>query len=396
MPGSLADSLSGGFARESRVVHALAPHYAALRAVRSRRALLGSELYQRIAPELEQILCAVEVGEHGGARPRPLAGLRAVAWNIQRGRRFEAVRDALATDPVLAAADVVCLSEVDSGMGRSGNRAVARELALARGMSYAFGVSYLVLEDDYGENPTRAANTQALAGAAILSRAPIARVENVDLPELRDKFSSLERRLGKKRALLAELTLTDGPLTVAVCHLDSNASPRQRAAQLAALLERADAFGGPRLLLGGDLNTTTYDLQSPLRLAVNVLDKLLVVGFAGAIDHYMKPELRYERPIFELLSRRGYAVDPFNDRAVGTIRYDLDDAYAIQKTARNIGWPLTWLLRRLLRPWGGVVPARLDWFAGRGLAATDARVVDPRSEDGRPASDHAAIVTDLG
>ena len=105
---------------------------------------------------------------------------------------------------MLRTADVLMLSEVDNGLGRSHNRNVARELADALGMSYAFAVSYVTLEDDHLENPEGRENTLALAGSAILSRAPIRRVINADLPELRDKFSSSEKRLGKKRAVIED------------------------------------------------------------------------------------------------------------------------------------------------------------------------------------------------
>jgi endonuclease/exonuclease/phosphatase family metal-dependent hydrolase len=378
--------------RHTPIEHALAPHYAALRKIRRRAELERSPLWAEIGAEVVRVVSAVEE-EHRPAAPRPLDGLRVVAWNLQRGQRLDELARALATAPALAGADVLLLVEVDLGLARSGNRNVARELAGALGLSYAFGVSYLVLEDDFGENPDGKANGLALAGTAILSRVPIRRVENVDLPELRDKFSSSEKRLGKKRALLCELELTDGPLVVAACHLDSSASPAQRAAQLAALLARTD--GHPRALVGGDLNTTTYDLSSPLALARNVLRKLIVDGFAGAIEQYMCPERYYERPIFAELARRGFTVDGFNDRACGTLRYDMTDAYALQKSRALVGDALTRLLVRRLRPWGGVVPARLDWFAGRGLAARAPAVVDARGGDGRPLSDHAAIVVEL-
>jgi len=54
----------------------------------------------------------------------------------------------------------------------------------------------------------------------------------------------------------------------------------------------------------------------------------------------------------------------------------------------------SWLQRRL-RPWNGIVPARLDWFAGRGVTPLSSAVVDARDATGRPLSDHAAIVVDL-
>lgn len=309
-----------------------------------------------------------------------------VAWNIQRGRRFDELLRALREDALLKSADVLLLSEVDCGMARSGNRHVARELGAALGLSGAFGVSYLVLEDDWGENPGGAPNQLALAGSAVLARAPIDAVENVDLPELRDKFSSSEKRLGKKRALVCRI----GALTVAVAHLDSNASPAGRARQLEAIVQSGERMaGGGALIVGGDLNTTTYDLASAGALARNLIHKLIVTGFRETINQYMTPEKRYEKPIFEVLRAHQLAVDEFNDRAHGTLHFDINDEYAIQKTRRLVGSLLTRLLAYKLRPWQGRVPARLDWFAGRGVTPLAAFTVE------NEASDHAAIVVDL-
>ena len=356
---------------------------------------MRSELWQTIGAEVERVCSAVELHAHPGARPLERSA-RVVAWNIQRGRRFEALLGALRDNPTLAAADVLLLAEVDCGMARSANRHVARELAAALGMSYAFGVSYLVLEDDWGESVDGVANELALAGTAVLSRAPIEAVENVDVPELRDKFSSSEKRLGKKRALVCRIAGTR-PLTVAACHLDSNASPRGRAQQLESIVaagERLARDGGGSdgaLLIGGDLNTTTYDLASPLALARNLVHKLFVTGFDETVRQYMTPELRYETAVFDVLRAHGLAVDGFNDRQSGTLHFDINDEYALQKTRRLVGGALTRLLVRKLRPWNGRVPARLDWFAGRNVTPVAASTIDPRPV----ASDHAAIVVDL-
>jgi endonuclease/exonuclease/phosphatase family metal-dependent hydrolase len=289
-------------------------------------------------------------------------------------------------------ADVLLLSEIDCGLGRSHNRNVARDLASGLGMSYVFGPSYLTLEDDWGENREGAANTTGLAGNAILTRAAVLRAENVDLPELRDKFSSSERRLGRKRAVLVEIAASCGPLVVAACHFDSNASPRQRANQLAAVLERMEGSGPA--IVGGDFNCSTHDLSSSLALARDVLAKLLRYGFRRTIDGYMAPDLCGERPLFDLLAGRGYATDGFNDRALATYHYDFNDPYALEKLRRAGGRALAWIVRRLLRRWNAYLPARLDWFAGRGLRPVWAAVVSPRDVYGRPISDHAAVVCD--
>ncbi len=383
------------FARLDALQHELRAHYRALRAIRTRRALERSALWADIGAEVRRVLDGVERGERApAASPAPGRTLRAVAWNIQRGARLDDLRRAVVAPP-FAGADVLLLSEVDVGLGRSGNRNVARELAEALGMSYAFGVSYLALTDDFGENTDGVENTLALSGAAVLSRHPIGRVENVDLPEIRDKFHSSEKRLGKKRALLAELALADGPLVVAACHLDSNASPAQRARQLGAVLDSVDRCGVRRALVGGDFNTSTYDLSGTLALAKDLLHKLLVTGFRATVDQYLTPERRYERPVFDLLRARDFVVDGFNDRAAGTYFYDLTDPYVLDRAQKLVGRALTRLLVRLLRPWNGCVPARLDWFAGRNVTPVTATVERPRARDGRPLSDHSAVIVDV-
>ena len=370
--------------------HELARHYAELRKIRTRAQLHASQLWASIGGEVDRLLDGVERGDRADAKP-PETSLRAVAWNIQRGIHFDRLRAALTDDPELRRADVLLLSEVDNGLGRSSNRNVARDLADALGMSYAFGVSYLTLEDDHLENPEGRENTLALAGSAILSRAPIKRAINADLPELRDKFSSSEKRLGKKRAVIAELETATGPIVVAQAHLDSNASSRQRAQQLAALLAQSKQLGVPRMLIGGDLNTTTYDLESKWRLVKDILHKLFVTGFDGTVANYMTPDRRYELPIFAALRDAGFAIDGFNDRAAGSMNYDFSDPYTLNKVRTAVGGMLTrWLVRRL-RKFDGVVRARLDWFAGQGVAPLESRVVHVEGH----ATDHDAVVVDV-
>jgi endonuclease/exonuclease/phosphatase family metal-dependent hydrolase len=389
------------FARLESVLHEIAAHYRALRAIRTRKVLERSALWAEIGGEVKRVLDGVERGDWAPIPPPAAAPaqrgqvLRAVAWNVQRGARLDDLRRAIVSPP-FAGTDVLLLSEVDVGVGRSGNRNVARELAEVLGMNYAFGVSYLALTDDIGDDAAGVENTLALSGAAIVSRYPIGRVENVDLPAIKDKFHSSEKRLGKKRALLAEIALADGPLAVAVCHLDSTASPAQRARQLAGVLDSVDRSGAARALVGGDFNTSTYDVSSTPALVRDILHKLLVTGFRASIDQYLTPEKRYERPVFDLLRARDFVIDGFNDRGTGTYFYDITDPYVVDRLRTYIGRALTHFLRRLLRPWNGCVPARLDWFAGRNVTPLAAAVERPRAvADGRPISDHSAVIVDV-
>ncbi len=382
------------FRRLQAITHDLACHYAELRAVKDRRALERSALWERIRAEVARVTSAVEQGD-----AEPAAGgdkrVRAAAWNVQRGTRYGAILGALRDDPVLREADLVLLSEIDCGLGRSGNRNVARELACALGRSYVFAPSYLTLQDDWGENRAGNANTTALAGTAILSRLAIRRAENVDMPALRDKFSSSERRLGNKRALLVEVDAPAGPLLVGACHLDSNASPRQRAQQLGALLDRIEAVAPAPAIVGGDFNSSTHDLSSLIASLRDLARHLLSTGHPRNIDGYMSPAAFGEHPAFDLLAARGFTVDGFNDAARPTYRYDFNDPYALQKVRRVGGPPLAALIRWMSRRWNHCIPARLDWFAGRGVRAISATVVEPRDADGRTVSDHSAVVCDL-
>ena len=126
------------------------------------------------------------------------------------------------------------------------------------------------------------------------------------------------------------------------------------------------------------------------------MHKLFVTGLRATIDQYLVPERRSERPVFELLQARGFVVEGFNDRATGTYFYDLTDPYILDRSQKLVGRALTRLLVRLLRPWNGCVPARLDWFAGRNVTPVGAAVERPRAAaDGRPLSDHSAVIVDV-
>lgn len=400
----LATDSQSALVVQAPLTHDLGRHYEWLRAQKNRRQLLKSPRYVELQDELERVLNGIERGvprapSAPASSTAPGTPLRIAAWNIQRGQRFEGILAALREQPILSSADVLLLCEVDCGMGRSGNRHVAAELAAALKMHYAFGVSYLVLGDDFLENPEGKPNTLALAGTAVLARWPLGRIENVDLPELRDKFSSRrEKRLGKKRALLVEVLLPDGPLYCAACHLDSNAGPRQRAEQLDALLLRAEAMAGTpsgRIVVGGDLNTTTYDAANGWALFRDLFHKYFITGFNRTVEGYMQPELGYDRPVFDVLARHGFAIQGFNDRASGTYFYDVMSPYAVKKLHSKVGRILTRQLQRRLRPWNGVVPARLDWFAGRGVTPVGAAVVELDRQTAEPVSDHAPITVDI-
>lgn len=360
-----------------------------------RRTLERDARYRRLQPEIERLLSGFEWSL--SERPSAQGGqLRAVAWNVERGKQFSSVVATLTEHPELRGADLVLLNEVDIGMGRSGNLNVPRELARALGLDYVYcNLDLSMSPGDAFERDHDAPNTLALHGSALLTRLPVSRIDAVDLFEYRDKFHALEKRFGCKRALLCEVQLERGPITVVVVHLDPFAPPRHRARQMRRILDRVEAFGNERVLLGGDFNTNTYDLGSKVGLMLNLAHKFVRFGFEGTVRQYMTPEQVFERGLFEALRKARLQVEGFNDRGIGTIYYDVSDPEFNDWTRRYLPRVLHDYLRRHLRPWDGAVPMRLDWIAGRGLEPLSAAVVDRPTVGNLPISDHNPIRADF-
>lgn len=384
------------------VRHELVPLAERFASYKTRRELSQDRRYQEHSRKVMALLDSWEwdlrLPSGIEARPKQLGVLRAVSWNIERGKRFEGLLHTLQHDPVLREADLLLLNEVDLGMGRSENRNVARELAAALGMRYVFATSYWVLSPgDLGEQDHRTPNTLALHGNALLTRLPIGRIEAIRLPERNDKFEVLEKRLGDKRAFLCELLLPDGPVWTAVVHLDPFCSAAHRAWQMELVARRLARWRPQRALLGGDLNTNTYDATSGASIARSLLHKLLRLGPRETVRHYLHPEEKLERSVFDPLWSLGLSLDGYNDRRFGTIYYDMESEEVFAKsseyiTARGTRW-INEQMRK--RNFGPQIPLRLDWFAGKGFQTLGAGVIPRPKWGGKHISDHDPIWVDL-
>ena len=388
------------------VIHTLA-------AIRRRRDLEASDTWRAVAGEVAARADALSYGRPSKPAPvPPRAFLRVASWNLQRGIRLDGIVAALQAHPALADLDVLLLNEVDAGMARSRNLDVAAAIGEALGFSWVFGNSYVCL--DLGDARDRrdgagGENTHAMHGNAILSRWPLVRAENVAVQVTKDKFHSSEKRLGAKKALWAEVDTPAGRLAVGTAHLDSVASPAQRAAQLRDLLSAMDMTRPLPALVGGDFNTHTYDVRSLPRLVRNLFLKAVRGAFPHTIHHYMHPWELYERPVFETLEAAGFDWRPFNDLSRGTMRYEVGSFDSESSVREQMPGVVVDLLRWKLRPWNGVVPMRMDWMAGRGLRAlADGEVTEPggRSSrspttaerprwNGEKLSDHDPVIIDV-
>ncbi len=185
----------------------LRPYFENLARCRSTRALRAHPDFPAIAPHIQRVLGSPEVGSF--TRGPILTGrpsYRIAAWNLERGIHFDGQLAALRHHPYLRTCDVFLLTETDSGMARSGNRHVARDLAAELGMHYAFAPCYLNLTKGAGvETDVEGRNALGLHGSAILSRYPIQRARSIPLRNGIDKMRSREKRIGTQTALAADI-----------------------------------------------------------------------------------------------------------------------------------------------------------------------------------------------
>lgn len=351
----LACSAAGCLRAEAQTAPRLLTHAEAVR------------LYEEATPppalgaKLRALLTTPFVG-NGARRARPLKPtsprlgrfLRVAFWNVGRGIELPLIKLAF-TDPqgfaarldskrypqgskereevlaqaeVLRQADVVVLNEADWGLKRSGYRHVARELALAAGMNYAFGVEFVEVDpistgtERFEElkpaerrelrDITRVAPSRfrGLHGNAILSRYPLENVRLVPFEQQGhdwyaderkgvSKLEGLKREVGNgvllskvrrevrrggRTMLLAEVADPDipgGRATVVATHLENRARPSERRAQLKELLGRVRHIRHP-VILAGDMNTSGSDL-SPTSVRREVMRRLGSPSFWGAV-----------------------------------------------------------------------------------------------------------------
>nr|MBA3242184.1 endonuclease/exonuclease/phosphatase family protein [Acidobacteriota bacterium] len=308
--------------------HQLGSHFQALAQFNSTEALEASALHARLRGEIESVLHGVVVEEFAPRHSKPDAAqgsraVRAAAWNIERGLRLDEIISTLGTHPLLRRSDLLLLTELDYGMARSGNRFVAREIAEALGMSYAFAPSYINLSKGAGlESRAAGENAEALHGNAVLSRYPLRRAWSVALPNGKDKMRGNEKRLGSQRAVLAQVEHPSGAIRTVSVHLDAHSSQRHRQRQMSVVLDFLDTLE-PRLpvLIGGDWNTTTYNSSRALYAVMGFFRRVAMGPSYFIRNHYLYPERWFERHLFRELERRGYRVRDLNETGAGTLHY---------------------------------------------------------------------------
>lgn len=185
---------------------------------------------------------------------RPLATIRVVNWNIDRGSSFDEVAQALER----AEPDLCLLQEVDLFDRRSGDRNVAEALAQRLNLNYAVAPSFQELSQ-------AGSGKAAYQGQAILTRLPILDVRVIRFREQSNwwqprayipNIALMQRRAGGRTALVTELKGTRGTIVVYNAHLESRSLGKIQTAQLHEILEDARRYpDGTPIILAGDFNT---------------------------------------------------------------------------------------------------------------------------------------------
>lgn len=382
---------------------ALLSNLPALANFESTPALHLSLLFRKLRPEINRLLDTIIVENFS---VEPVAAIespfvRAVAWNIERGKRLDPIIRALREHETLRTADLLLLTEADYGMARSSNRNVARDIAEALNLNYAFAPCYLALDKGNGsETGVAGDNTHALHGNALLSRFPLADVHAVRLPNGKDKMRGTEKRLGSQQAIVADVQHPHGAFRLVCLHLDAHSSQAHRHRQMRIVLDHLAALPTQLpVLIGGDWNTSGYNSQRAL-YAILGYWRRVAMGVRNVVEnHYPYPERWFERHLFRELERRKFTFRDLNKLGACTLHYDTGD---VSTRAQLADWVPAWCFHFIhwaLSRTGNRCSLKLDWFAGQGVAvAPDSppQVLANLSDaDGAPLSDHDPIVLDF-
>jgi endonuclease/exonuclease/phosphatase family metal-dependent hydrolase len=334
-----------------------------LRKYRTIEDLKQSDFFKNFGKEIEGFLGTPQVIPFPGAPPRLNSFLRVVQWNIEKGKRLDAIAHRLHSNEILKWADIIILNEADQGMNRSQNRHVARELAESLEMNAVFAPAHIELTKGTEEDLTlEGENRESLQGNAVLSRYPVLEARVIPLPMTFEPYEFTEKRFGGRNCLWVRIPLGRRFLWVGSVHLELRNTPACRARQMRYILERLPGNGRESYLLGGDLNTNTFRRGNRWRTMRSVARLLL-----GPQDRIKRQLLHPEcgkEPLFHVLNRHGFKWEALNSNEetarVGI--HSLEEAGALPASIQKV-------LARRLDSYQGYLCFKLDWLLGNNVAA---------------------------
>lgn len=329
------------------------------------RTLQRSPLYQKVKPDIDEILYGTECGlyhdEPTTATPKKF--YRAVFWNLSGELNYESFLDVMKNHPILSRADFFLFSDADLGMARTQNRNLVRSLALELNHNYVFATSYLYL-NSYSQGVS-ATNQQGLVGQAIMTPHPITRFVSIPLPGSIDPLQREMKRLGSEKALLVEIKLPQQPLQLICTKLDSSSSPAQRASQLKSLLHTLHSMNLTQpQLMGGDFNTTTYNSRHAIPQFFSFLNKI-VRGFDYICEeHHAYPERYFDKAVFQAFEKYGWHYQDLNNLGKTTMSCSFADLEVQGRFEKTLSHIMVKTLQRFFYHGPEHLALKVDWFAG--------------------------------
>jgi endonuclease/exonuclease/phosphatase family metal-dependent hydrolase len=286
---------------------------------------------------------------------RPAVGsrsaLKVAVLNARGGEDLDAIAARLGRPP-LADAGTLLLCEASWRMPRHGRVEFAPALAAALKMSFAFLPSF---GRDRGGGEFHA------IGNAILCAQPLIDFRAVELPEPPFRFYRWHM-IGVHQGLLASIDVDGRRVTMGVVHLERVWDPEGRELQMERFLSAID--NETPVVIGGDFNTTTMDMDRRLGL--------LRAAAAIAVRPSRFREPRPYEPLFDRIKDHGFSIEGANVAGAPT-------------------FTVSRLVPQLWRP-------KLDWIAARGIqpVAGSAAVVPARTSIlGRRISDHDFVLCEF-
>lgn len=286
----------------------------------------------RRVPEIGQLAVMRQIPQYGQCEvyrqvqmPADVPpALKHVVFNVERGVHLRETIDFLQMCPDLQGADVIYANELDDGAARSGNRDVAREIAQAIGMDYAYALEFIELV-----NPEDA---KGFHGNALFSRWPIRWAKAVHLPEQYNWYFDRQKRIGARVAVVCALDVGGREVGAVSVHLENRTDSAGRAAQMAVVYEEIGRSFAPDtpVMIGGDLNTNTFDGNDVPGFTALFHD-------AARLAEHMRHVERYER-VLPQAEEHGFAYRAFSSTE-GTRRKPMPDEQTMQLK-------LDWLLAR--------------------------------------------------
>ncbi len=208
-------------------------------------------------------------------KKRAAAELRLLDWNIERGERLDQIAGGIESQ----GPDLAILQEVDLNARRTHHLDIAKELARRLKLNFVFGTEFQELSQSSAGEPAYHGNA-ILTSLRIRSPRIIRFAAQSGFWQPRSflpQWGFLQRRLGGRMALVAELDYHGRTLVVYNLHLESRSGGDIQFAELKEVLADAARYSASTpIVIAGDLNTKYR------RSMIQVVEELTRQGYENA------------------------------------------------------------------------------------------------------------------